>query len=72
MSLLMRPKKREDEHNFNNSNNNPVVVKSGPIDQRKYELKALKHHVAELLTVVKSQNVVSNSKNSKGSNSTNE
>ena len=32
--LIDKAKKREDEHNFNNSNNNPVVAKSGPVDQR--------------------------------------
>ena len=53
--LIDEAKKREIEHNFNNSNKNPVVAKSGPIDQRESELQALKQQVAEFVTVVKSQ-----------------
>ena len=60
--LIDEAKKREDERNYNNSNNNPVVAKSGSVDQRESELQALKQQVAELLTVVKSQNVVNNPK----------
>ena len=70
--LVDEAKKREDECNFNNSNNNPVVAKSGPVDQRESELQALKQQVVELLTIVKSQNVVNNSKNRKGSYNNNE
>ena len=70
--LIDEARKREDEHNFKNSNNNPVVAKSGPVDQRESELQAPKQQVAELLTVVKSQNVVNNSKNGKGPNNKNE
>ena len=66
--LIDEAKKREDEHNFNSSNNNPVVGKSEPVDQKESELQALKQQVAELLAVVKSQNVVNNSKNGKGPN----
>ena len=69
--LIDEAKRREDECNFNNSNNNPVVVKNGPIDQRELELQALKQQVAELLTVAKSQNVVNNSKNGKDPNNKN-
>ena len=69
--LVDEAKKREDECNFNNSNNSPVVAKSGPVDQQESELQALKQQVAELLTVVKSQNVVNNSKNGKGPNNKN-
>ena len=36
--LIDEAKKREDEHNFNNSNNNPVVAKSESVDQRESEL----------------------------------
>ena len=70
--LIDEAKKREDEHNFNNSNNNPIVAKSGSVDQRESELQALKQQVAQLLTVVKSQNVVNNSKNGKGPNNKDE
>ena len=48
--LIDEAKKMEDECNFNNSNNNPVVAKSGPVDQSESELQALKQQVAELLT----------------------
>ena len=70
--LIDEAKKREDECNFNNSNKNPVVAKSGPVDQRESEFQALKQQVAELLTVVKSQNVVNNSQNGKGPSNKNE
>ena len=70
--LIDEAKKREDERNYNNSNNNPVVAKSGSVDQRESMLQALKQQVAELLTVVKSQNVVDNPKNGKGAGNKNE
>ena len=70
--LIDEAKKREDECNFNNSNNDPVVAKSGLVDQRESELQALKQQVAEKLTVVKSQNVVDNSQNGKGPSNKNE
>ena len=70
--LIDEAKKRKDEQNYNNSNNNLVVAKSGSIDQRESELQAIKQQVAELLTVVKSQNVVNNPKNGKGSGNKNE
>ena len=51
--LMDEAKKREDEHNFNNSNKNPVEAKSGSVDQRELEVQALKQDVVELLTIVK-------------------
>ena len=70
--LIVETKKREDERNYNNSNNNPVVAKSGSVDQREPGLQPLKQQVAELLTIVKLQNVVNNTKNGKGAGNKNE
>ena len=65
--LLDEAKKREDERNHSNDNNNPIVLKGGPVDPKESEMQALKQQVAELLKLAKAQNVINDKKNDRSS-----